>query len=373
MLGQRRNAQTVVIIGLGDTGVLVASRLVKQFKVIGVTTKPNLVSGQELGKRLTDLPWWQAHYNTPLKHFLGLSAVQIIQAKAEWVNPEQQSVRVRLPDGLERVIDYDYLVIASGTSNGFWRDDSIRSQKEIDDALQADAARIETASTIAVVGGGPCGVSCALNIRRADPSKQVTLYFSGDRPLAGYHPIAQNYYDKILKDAGVTLQSNNRAIVPSVTPSSGLINFESGVSAKAETILWTVGKRKPHTQFLPTKLLDAEGFVKTQSTLEVEGSNTIFAIGDVASTDPDRSSARNWAYGILVNNIKRKAAGKSVNQFYKPPAHRWGSIVGPQADGLTLHQHTGKRVRLSRWLVDNILLPTVVQRMIYRGVDRSAN
>ncbi len=341
---------------------------------MAVTTKPNLVSGQELGKRLTDLPLVaESHYNTPLKHFLGLSAVQIIQAKAEWVNPEQQSVRVRLPDGLERVIDYDYLVIASGTSNGFWRDDSIRSKKEIDDALQADAARIKAANTIAVLGGGPCGVSCALNIRRADPSKQVTLYFSGDQPLAGYHPTAQAYYEKILKDAGVTLQSNDRAIVPSVTPDSGSINFESGASAEADTILWTVGKRKPHSQYLPTDLLDAEGFVKTKSTLEVEGTDTLFAIGDVASTDPDRSSARNWAYGILVNNIKRKAAGKSVNQFYKPPPNRWGSIVGPQADGLTLHQHTGKRVRLSRWLVDNILLPTVVQRMIYRGVDRSAN
>ena len=185
MSGQRRNAQTVVIIGLGDTGVLVASRLVKQFKVIGITTKPNLVSGQELGKRLTDLPWWRVHYNTPLKRFLGLSAVEIIQAKAEWVNSEQRSVRVRLPDGLDSIIHYDYLVIASGTSNGFWRDDSIRSEKEIDDALQADATRIEAANTIAVVGGGPCGVSCALNIRRADPSKKVTLYFSGDQPLVG--------------------------------------------------------------------------------------------------------------------------------------------------------------------------------------------
>ena len=373
MLGQKRTAQTVAIIGLGDTGVLVASRLVKQFKVIGITTKPNLVSGQELGKRLTDLPWWRVHYNTPLKRFLGLSAVEIIQAKAEWVNPEQRSVRIRLPDGLDSIIHYDYLVIASGTSNGFWRDDSIRSQKEIDDALQEDAARIEAAKTIAVVGGGPCGVSCALNIRRTDPSKQVTLYFSGDQPLVGYHPTAQDYYDKLLKDAGVTLQNNDRAIVPAVTPASGLINFESGASAEAETILWTVGRRKPHTQFLPTELLDAEGFVKTQPTLEVEGSDTIFAIGDVASTDPDRSSARNWAYGVLVNNIKRKAEGKRIKQFYKPPPNRWGSIVGPQADGLTLHQHTGKRVRLSRWLVDNVLLPTVVQRMIYLGVARSVD
>ena len=40
--------QTVVIIGMGDTGVLVATRLSRYFNVIGISTKPNLVSGQEL-------------------------------------------------------------------------------------------------------------------------------------------------------------------------------------------------------------------------------------------------------------------------------------------------------------------------------------
>ena len=130
----------------------------------------------------------------------------------------------------------------------------------------------------------------------------------------------------------------------------------------------STGNRKPHTRFLPDALLDNEGFVKTKDTLEVVGSDCLFAIGDVASTDPARSSARNWTYGILVNNIKRKAAGKAANKHYAPPANRWGSIVGPQDDGLTLHQDSGKTTRLSRWLVENLLLPTVVQRVIYRGV-----
>ena len=37
--------------------------------------------------------------------------------------------------------------------------------------------------TVAIVGGGPCGVSCALNIRRAYPEKMVSLYISADLPL----------------------------------------------------------------------------------------------------------------------------------------------------------------------------------------------
>ena len=36
---------------MGDTGVLVATRLSRYFNVIGISTKPNLVVEQELGKQ----------------------------------------------------------------------------------------------------------------------------------------------------------------------------------------------------------------------------------------------------------------------------------------------------------------------------------
>ena len=41
-----------MIAGLGDSGVLTAIRLARQFDVVGISTKPALVSGQELGIRL---------------------------------------------------------------------------------------------------------------------------------------------------------------------------------------------------------------------------------------------------------------------------------------------------------------------------------
>lgn len=42
----------VVIAGLGDVGVLTAIRLAPHFEVVGISAKPGLVSGQELGVRL---------------------------------------------------------------------------------------------------------------------------------------------------------------------------------------------------------------------------------------------------------------------------------------------------------------------------------
>ena len=43
----------VVIAGLGDSGVLTAIRLARHADVVGISAKPALVSGQELGWRLS--------------------------------------------------------------------------------------------------------------------------------------------------------------------------------------------------------------------------------------------------------------------------------------------------------------------------------
>ena len=47
------NRRRVVIAGLGDAGILTAIRLAKHADVVGISVKPALVSGQELGIRLS--------------------------------------------------------------------------------------------------------------------------------------------------------------------------------------------------------------------------------------------------------------------------------------------------------------------------------
>ena len=52
----------VVIAGLGDTGLLTAIHLSRHADVVGISTKPGLVSGQELGMRLTRPDEWARDY-----------------------------------------------------------------------------------------------------------------------------------------------------------------------------------------------------------------------------------------------------------------------------------------------------------------------
>jgi hypothetical protein len=53
---------------------------------------------------------------------------------------------------------------------------------------------------------------------------------------------------------------------------------------------------------------------------------------------------------------------------FSPPAHRWGSILGPQRDGLRVFTPGGSSVRIRPWIVEHVLFPLLVERGMYKGV-----
>mgnify|MGYP006243099355 FL=1 len=161
--------QKLVIIGMGDTGVLCAVRLSRQFDVTAITTKTSLVSGQELGMRLTNPAWWRKHYKISLQRYRRLQGVRLVHGRAESIDIVSQHVEVQLAYGEASSVPYDYLLIASGASNGFWRNDRISSDDEIEAGIETNAERLRNARKIDVVGGGPSAVSVALNTARHFP------------------------------------------------------------------------------------------------------------------------------------------------------------------------------------------------------------
>ena len=68
----------VVIDGLGETGVLTAVRLAGRYDVVGISTKPSLVSGQELGLRLTRPDWWARDYHHSFEALRGLDRARVL-------------------------------------------------------------------------------------------------------------------------------------------------------------------------------------------------------------------------------------------------------------------------------------------------------
>jgi NADH dehydrogenase FAD-containing subunit len=367
----------VVVAGLGDTGVLVATRLARSCHVVGVSTRPALVSGQELGTRLTSPDRWRRTYLVPLPRFRKLDRIRTVHGRITAVDLEARSVEVADADGRTTTLPYDALVIATGASNGFWRHDRVEDLAAIDADLAGVSARIDAAASLAIVGGGPTGVSVADNLARRGGS-EVHLFHSGDEPLPGYHPKARRWIARQLRDDGVHVHAGHRTVVPDGFEgdvlTTGPIEFTTGQEPfTADVTMWAVGRVRPHSGFLPAEVLDDDGFVRVDEHLQIPGHPDVFAVGDVAASDPNRSSARNWGYRVVVANVRAATSGRSTRRKrFKAPEFRWGSVLGVQDDGMVIVQPDGKRVRVPRWVADRLLVRGFVPWYLYGGLRKES-
>src|SRR5271155_3044044 len=152
------NRKRVVVAGLGDVGVLIAIRLARHADVVGISVKPALVSGQELGVRLARPDDWARDYWIPFDRFRRLDRIRKIQATLTGVDLAARTVLGRRDDGATIEEPYDALVISTGVSNGFWRRPTLQSAAEIGVDLSAAHERLAAAPAVIVVGGGaPAG------------------------------------------------------------------------------------------------------------------------------------------------------------------------------------------------------------------------
>lgn len=371
----RRGRPRVVVAGLGDTGVLIATRLARTCDVVGVATRPALVSGQELGARLTDPAAWRASYLVHYRRFRRLDRVRTLHGRIVAADLEARTVRIALADGTETTEAYDLLVIATGASNGFWRHDRVQDLGAVEAEVAASAEPFGAATTVAIVGGGATGVSVADNLARHGRA-EVHLFHSGAEPLPGYHPRARRWIVGVLERDGVHRHPDHRAALPPGFRGEHLthepIEWASGQPPfRADVVLWAVGGVVPHTAFLPAEVLDDAGFVRVDEHLRVPGHPEVFAVGDCAASDPHRSSARNWGWRIVVANARAVLAGRTSKlRRYEAPEYRWGSVLGLQAEGLTVVQPDGRRFRIPRRLAEPLLFRGFVDRYLYGGLRK---
>lgn len=366
--------QRVVIAGLGDTGLLVALGLHPRFDVTGISPKPALVSGQELGTRLAQPDEWRRHYLTPFPRYRRLDGMPIVHGLTTSVDADRSCVHVRTIDGADRTLAYDALVISSGVTNGFWRNATLEDLPAVERRIDHDAARLARARRVAVIGGGASGVSVASNLKEQHPAIEVHLFFSGAEPLPGYHPKVRSKVIGQLRAQGVVLHAEHRAVVPANSVNDELtdtaVAWQTGQPPfHADVTLWAVGGQRPNTAFLPASMLNERGFVRVDAHLRVPGFRNVFAVGDVAASDPNRSSARNAGYSTVIHNVRRHLAGDDARlRTYRASPYRWGSVLGVQRDGMRVFTPTGGSVRIRPWWVERVLFPWIVERLIYKGL-----
>ena len=169
-MGRKR----VVIAGLGDSGVLTAIKLARHADVVGISAKPALVSGQELGLRISRPNEWARDNWISFDRFRGLDRVRTVHGTLTGVDLAARIVFVKRDDGSPLTEPYDALIISTGVTNGFWRRSILQSADEIATDLQAAHDRLAATESVIVVGGGAAAVSSAANLAITWPGKPAT-------------------------------------------------------------------------------------------------------------------------------------------------------------------------------------------------------
>lgn len=183
---------------------------------------------------------------------------------------------------------------------------------------------------IVVVGGGAGGVEMAFTLQARvsnefDGALSVQLVHSGVRLMQGYPPGLAWRIHRHAARRGIQIEAERRV----VGADEGAIRFEAGDPLAFDALIWVVGAAS-HSFFrdscLPT---DTRGFVRTRSSLQIEGDDALFAVGDCATLDefPDTPKAGVYAVRqgpVLTRNLRAVAAGTDLESYR------------PQSDFLTL-------------------------------------
>ena len=251
----------------------------------------------------------------------------------------------------------------------------LQTADEVAADLRAAHERLAAAGSVVVVGGGAAAVSSALNVATRWPDKQVDLCFPGDRALPQHHPRVWSHVRTRLSAAGVTRSTPATApSFPTACPRPDRPRARrAGPPARSRCRPTPCSGRSggsgPTPTGCPRSCSTSDGFVRVLPTLQSLERPEVFAIGDVAATDPLRSSARNRADHLLADNIRAHLAGKRLQDL---PSTRCPLGLGrrPATDGLQVFAPSGRPVPPPDLVVRRVMYPWIVRRGIYKGVVR---
>lgn len=207
-------------------------------------------------------------------------------------------------------VDYDFLVVATGTTHTYFGHDTWAQHapglKTLDDALEVrarilsaferaeltdDPAERDSWLTFVVVGGGPTGVELAgtlaeiahhtlkLEFRRIDPAtSHVLLVEAGPRVLPAFPQTLSDSARSQLARLGVKVLTG-RAITD--VNARGVQIGADFVAAR--TVLWAAGIAASPLGRQLSDELDRAGRVRVAADLSIPGHSEVFVAGDLAN------------------------------------------------------------------------------------------
>jgi NADH dehydrogenase/putative oxidoreductase len=303
-----RGLPRVVIVGVGFGGIGCALALRNARAAVTLIDRTNYHLFQPLLYQVATAALSPSDIATPTRQvFREVFGTRVLLGTVIGVDTRQQTVHLA-----DQVIEYDYLVLATGATHSYFGNDHWAPHapglKSIEDATEIrrriliafeqaeatlDAQRREALLTFLIVGGGPTGVELAGAIaelskfgmhqefRSFDPSDaRIILVQSAPRVLPTFPERLALRAQQALERLGVDVRLNCR--VDHID--AGGVSVD-GKRIEACTVFWAAGvKASPAAAWLNVEP-DRAGRIKVGSDMRVPGFANVFAIGDTAASE----------------------------------------------------------------------------------------
>ncbi|MEM1388942.1 MAG: FAD-dependent oxidoreductase [Pseudomonadota bacterium] len=321
-------AKSLVIVGGGYVGAELAKGLQDVFDVTLVEPRDAFVHAPAMIRGLVDKA---VRDQALIPYDKLLNKGRLVRAKASAIKPNAVQA------GGEE-ITADYIVVATGASNG----GIFKPGDESIDAFRAAQAKvqeqIEAAGRIVIVGAGAVGTELAGEIAYAHPSKAVSLISAGAALFPDFPAKLGAGLKNKLAEMGVDVVLGARVtdLKGTTEPYAGSVALDTGRVIEADLVIPAVGS-KPQTALfdsLPDVKRSADGRVVVDSHLRPSSLPNVFAAGDAVDTgDLMTIVAAGRQQPWLSKLLKAIAGGSTVEsqKVYTP----WGKApilvpLGPE-------------------------------------------
>ena len=296
----------VVIIGGGFGGLSAAKTLRKADVQVTVLDRRNHHVFQPLLYQVATATLSPGDIAAPIRWILRHARnVRVLLGEA--VRIDASARRVEFADG--GTLDYDYLIVASGSSHAYFGHDEWERYapglKTLEDAItirrrillafekaerETDPVRRRELLTFVIVGGGPTGVELAGTLaeiarqtlrdefRSIDTSLARIVLVEASRLLATFPDSLQEAARRSLKRLGIEIKEG--VAVTHIDAHGVMVGTER---LDAGTIVWAAGvAASPLVKTLGAPL-DRAGRVLVEPDLSIPGHPEVFVVGDAAA------------------------------------------------------------------------------------------
>ena len=348
---------TVVILGAGMAGVPLTHHLLKHtpasvgLRVVLVSPNDELLWAYATVRAILPDTFSDEKIFLPLGPGFAKYAVskfEHVVGMAQSLDPEANRVVVSTKaDEPQRTIDYDTLVIATGSSfKEAMPFKNLTDTATTKDEIHNLRKKIAEARSIVVAGAGLTGVEVAGELGQEyglAGTKEITLIADDALPLGpeARDDVRQTVVRELAK-LKVKIVTNTRVVGATTTPagkqSLALRTSDKNKNSKTDTAMTTLETDfyiptfgvRPNTAFVPAAMRDADDRVKVnRDTLQATGYANVFALGDASNAQTAKGKHADAQVRFLAPAMQHRLAGCTMPTYKADDTFVFAVTLGP--------------------------------------------